>query len=383
MKLEEILKNNNVVDSWENRPQAFTGEKTDVATFIGPNSASWSRGDYEEALQMEKWGMTPEDIWRKTGTGRGATGEMRQEIDDSQAGLTPWGKLVAKLNDNDTNEKSTLDNYLQHDKLYDAYPGIQLSQFNVEQNNPTEGQGSKSYSRSGGFHIPGGRGGDGQGETGYAGIGADAINMMYKNYGLDHKAKYGETFDLDLINDYFKDLKQDGDDSIINNMAYPNQTLVGGVDGFNRAVGSPRNQEDILSIILHENQHGIQSAEGWGNNTGNREFQDFVVGSPEASKIIEDQFKGWSWPDENGKYTIPYSDISQEKKDYQNYLHQPVEAEARLTQTRMNLNEDERRKYFPFNRQTEDNPYGYDINPEVLPGLLELFENRNEMKIPL
>jgi hypothetical protein len=105
-------------------------------------------------------------------------------------------------------------------------------------------------------------------------------------------------------------------------------------------------------------------------------FTDFVAGSPEASQLIEDQFKGLAWRDANGEYTIPYSDLSQEDKDYQAYLHQPVEAEARLTQTRMNLNEDERRKYFPFNRQTEDNPYGYDVNPEVLPSLLQLFENR-------
>ena len=370
MKLDEII------NSWENRPQAFTGQKVDTATFIGPNSASWNQGMYEEALRMEQEGYSPEDIWAKTMNGRGATGEMRQEIDDSQAGLTPWSKLVNKLNNNNTNEKSTLDNYLQHDKLYNAYPGIQLSQFNVEQNKPVEGQGSKSYSRSGGYHIPGGWGGDGKGETGFAGVGSDAINMLYKNYGLDHKAGYGETFDLDLVNNYFKDLMEDGDQSIINNMAYPNQTLVGGVDGYNRAVGSPRNQEDILSIILHENQHGIQSAEGWGNNTGNKEFTDFVAGSPEASKMIEDQFKGLAWMDDNGEYTIPYSDLSQEDKDYQAYLHQPVEAEARLTQTRMNLNEDERRKYFPFNRKTKDNPYGYDINPEILPGLLNLFENR-------
>jgi hypothetical protein len=370
MKLEEII------NSWENRPQAFTGQKTDVATFIGPNSESWNKGMYEEALRMEQSGYSPEHIWAKTGNGRGATGEMRQEIDDSQAGLTPWSNLVEKLNNNNTNEKSTLDNYLQHDKLYNAYPGIQLSQFNIEENKPLEGQGSKSYSRSGGYHIPGGWGGDGEGETGFAGIGSDAANALYKNYGSNHKAGHGETFDLDLVNDYFKDLMEDGDQSIINNMAYPNQTLVGGVDGYNRAVGSPRNSEDLLSIILHENQHGIQSAEGWGNNTGNKVFTDFVAGSPEASQLIEDQFKGLAWRDANGEYTIPYSDLPQEDKDYQAYLHQPVEAEARLTQTRMNLNEDERRKYFPFNRQTEDNPYGYDVNPEVLPSLLQLFENR-------
>lgn len=371
MKLDEII------NSWENRPQAFTGQKVDEATFIGPRSAAWQPGAYEEALRMERAGYSPESIWQKTGTGRGATGEFRQEIDDSQSGLTPWSNLVQKLNLNNTDEKGTLHNYLDHDKLYKAYPGIQLSQFNVEKNKfQDQGQGSKSYSRSGGYHFPGGTGGDGNGATGYAGIGSDAINMLYKNYGFKHKANNGESFDLDLVNDYFKDLMQDGDQSIIDNMAYPNQTLVGGVDGYNRAVGSPRSSEDLLSIILHENQHGIQSVEGWGNNTGNKEFTDYVMNNPEARKLLEDQYKGLAWMDDNGQYTVKFRDLPESDQHYQAYLHQPVEAEARLTQARMNLNEEERRKYFPFNKRTDENPYGYDVDPAAFKGLLEMYNSQ-------
>ena len=71
MKLDEII------NSWENRPQAFTGQKTDVATFIGPNSESWDKGMYEEALKMEQSGYSPEHIWSKTGNGKGLDGEWR------------------------------------------------------------------------------------------------------------------------------------------------------------------------------------------------------------------------------------------------------------------------------------------------------------------
>ena len=137
MKLEEILKNNNVVDSWENRPQAFTGQKVDEATFIGPNSAAWRSGAYEKALRLEEQGMSPEDIWRKTGTGRGIDKKWRQEISDNHAELTlPYDEKIRRINagenvsDMGANYQEGPDilrNKLNHSTLYDAYPGIDNS----------------------------------------------------------------------------------------------------------------------------------------------------------------------------------------------------------------------------------------------------------------
>ena len=68
MKLDEILA------SWENRPEAFTGQKVDTATFIGPNSQAWESGAYQEALKLEKKGVSPKEIWQRTGTGRSIDG---------------------------------------------------------------------------------------------------------------------------------------------------------------------------------------------------------------------------------------------------------------------------------------------------------------------
>ena len=85
MKLDEILA------SWENRPEAFTGQKVDVATFIGPNSAAWQSGAYQQALEMEKKGVSPKDIWQRTGTGRnerktGYNCKCSYTVDEAPAG---------------------------------------------------------------------------------------------------------------------------------------------------------------------------------------------------------------------------------------------------------------------------------------------------------
>ena len=378
MKLDEII------NSWENRPQAFTGQKVDEATFIGPNSASWQPGAYEEALRMEQAGYSPEYIWQKTGTGRGATGEMRQEIEDNRASLNLSTDIVNKVQQNSPSEYGMLGDYLKHDTLYDAYPGIGVSHFGIEQNkknnyigtDPNTGEDILSFTKARGGHYPGGALGDGEGDTGYAGINSDAANILYETYGFKNKAEKGDNFDLDVVNEYFKDHITGADQSIINNMALPNQSVYGSVEGYNKPYGKKRTANDIFSTILHENQHGIQSIEGWGGNIGNGDWKKFIRENPEASQLLADQYKGWAWPDSNGEYTIPYSDISQGDKDYTAYLYQPVEAEARLTQTREDLSKDERRKYFPFNKQTEDNPYGYDINPQAMKGLLESFNNR-------
>ena len=369
MKLEEILKNNNVVDSWENRPQAFTGQKVDTATFIGPNSASWDKGMYEEALRMEQEGFSPEDIWAKTMNGRRTGGQMMQEIDDSKAKLQSWAKLEDKVNRDDTSESGSLWEYLNHNEVNKAYPGIAFSKFDLSQSEKNdEGERASPF----GSHIPGGRGGDGEGETGYAGMNTDAVNLILENIGSDEKITEDKHFDLDLTNQWLRDNgKAPNADALRmhKNMAIPNQTLFGG----RHADGQFRSDKEILSTILHENQHSIQSLEDWGGGVGNDPWQEYLRNNRD---VFDREQEGLLWNDADGNLTRTASDLDDEHRDILAYLYQPVEAEARLTQTRMNLNQDERRKYFPFNRQTEDNPYGYDVEPGVMKGLLEAYNNR-------
>jgi len=53
--------------------------------FIGENAKTWNKTAADQAVQMEKAGAKPEDIWSATGTFRGAEGKLRQEISDVPA----------------------------------------------------------------------------------------------------------------------------------------------------------------------------------------------------------------------------------------------------------------------------------------------------------
>jgi len=53
--------------------------------FIGENAKTWDKEAAKTAVEMEKAGAKPEDIWSATGTFRGAEGKLRQEISDVPA----------------------------------------------------------------------------------------------------------------------------------------------------------------------------------------------------------------------------------------------------------------------------------------------------------
>jgi hypothetical protein len=55
--------------------------------FIGPKSSAWNKPAYEKAVEMEKAGAQPSDIWRETMTARGLDKKWRQEIPDNAAML--------------------------------------------------------------------------------------------------------------------------------------------------------------------------------------------------------------------------------------------------------------------------------------------------------
>jgi len=58
-----------------------------LGMFIGPKSSAWNKANYEKAVEMEKAGARPSDIWRETMTARGLDNKWRQEIPDNAAVL--------------------------------------------------------------------------------------------------------------------------------------------------------------------------------------------------------------------------------------------------------------------------------------------------------
>ena len=53
--------------------------------FIGPKAKTWDQAKADAAARLEKQGVDPVEIWRQTGTFRGADGIPRQEISDAGA----------------------------------------------------------------------------------------------------------------------------------------------------------------------------------------------------------------------------------------------------------------------------------------------------------
>lgn len=58
-----------------------------AGVFVGPKAKTWNKGRADMAVAMEEARRTLEEIWRATGTFRGADGILRQEIDDRAAKL--------------------------------------------------------------------------------------------------------------------------------------------------------------------------------------------------------------------------------------------------------------------------------------------------------
>ena len=56
-----------------------------AGTFIGKNAKLWDKLAEQRFLQLEKAGITPEQIWKETGTLRGLDKKLRQEFSDKNA----------------------------------------------------------------------------------------------------------------------------------------------------------------------------------------------------------------------------------------------------------------------------------------------------------
>lgn len=63
--------------------------------FAGRGAANADRLALAGAQTLELFGVSPDDIWKRTGWGRGADGQWRFEIDDSAADMRPMPKAPA------------------------------------------------------------------------------------------------------------------------------------------------------------------------------------------------------------------------------------------------------------------------------------------------
>jgi hypothetical protein len=255
--------------------------------FIGKGAKTFDFLKANEAEEMLAKGIDPREVWRKTGTMRGVDNHLRQEIPDNEVDFlhaNKWGAQSKHLAEN----RSVIDpiqNLMPHQKLADAYPDV----------NPMT-----------------------------------IIDPKREGFGGEYLS------DKDIMR--LSVLK-----------------------------GAPMQPEGMpsTSTALHELQHAIQQQEGWARGGSDKEF---LWNKLSVKRDLEDQITAINEQLGKAVGTPKYNELmdlrSEIVRDLQKQgLDDPIgikqaaheqykrlagEAEARLTQSRMNMNMDERLASYPY-----------------------------------
>jgi hypothetical protein len=94
--------------------------------FIGENARTWSQANANKFLDMESQGMSPIEIWKKTGTFRTPDGALKQEIPDNLARLRADfnASIANKANNYKSGIEGEIGGMLEYSELFKAYPDL-------------------------------------------------------------------------------------------------------------------------------------------------------------------------------------------------------------------------------------------------------------------
>lgn len=134
--------------------------------------------------------------------------------------------------------------------------------------------------------------------------------------------------------------------------------------------------EKATSTLLHEIQHEIQGEEGWNRGANYKQLVHHYALEKEdllpKMGVLNDQMSEAIKVNDMNKYhellnarddlAMQYIKMNPEKMGYEAYIKHGGEAESRLTQLRAKLSDEERLKYFPYQKGAQN--YGLDINPD-------------------
>ena len=277
-----------------------------VGMFIGPTSKMFNKDMALKASQMSKKGATPQEIWQTTGTVKGPDGQWRQEISDAQSTIVQQQKKTLDwLSDPGPAEYpvGSINDLIQHQEILKAYPDL-----------------------------------------------ANIRATLRKG----ESASY-----------------------------FPN-------DGFNERIISPAlvrkgelaNPQATKSSTLHELQHAIQQREQFSSGGSADDFAFMRDDAMEKIKQLNANMSNIAQKLENKLLSeqekqllkTQYEQAIAERTDLiplatldpkQAYGNLMGEAEARLTQRRMDLTPEQRKQFFPF-EYTGETGYGLDVPLEGL-----------------
>lgn len=320
------------------RPNTLLGAVTPQPRFIfvGESSKTWNKADATKAIEMEKAGAKPEDIWATTGTFRGPEGKLRQEISDlpARANFPP-------------NQSELLNAYsqLEYAKPYYSLPFGENSLGDTRQK-------IANYVDA---------------EMGRFGLSKGAIphEELYKAYPEMQNIPVLASKDGDISGSYQTTTITEG--SIKN----PKVTVKEDIQA------NAPNEEKLKSTLLHELQHGIQRREGFARGGNINEFATgpmfdqiardltadlsrVVTGGVSAKplevlqglkytdpKDIEPIIKKYGFNNIEDARSFIY-DENQRRTPLGQYQRLAGEAEARATQARLGMTAEQRRAKFPY-----------------------------------
>lgn len=337
--------------------QVLPSAAAELATFIGAAAKTWDAASNAKAVQMEKAGANPRDIWRETGNWRAPDGKWRQEISDQALRVGPIAPPVTAkdIAQNEKNKKlrEQVRQRIKENEEKDA-------QRRRQGKNPSESslsQFRKLWKQ------------DGQ------------LSYQIQQFNDRALGRGGQPYGQAV---HHPELLQ----------AYPDlgATMLRAEPG-SRAAGALKSREEMevniprqsRSITAHESQHWVQGEEDFGR--GGNPIMAFAPQNKEAFEILARKRKEMYTPlsvEEYAKMAWASQEVTPEIKRAYNkeylplYKNPPVhleraaqeaaaqeyyrrllgEAEARATQNRLNLSPAERRARFPL----ED----YDIPEEQL-----------------
>jgi hypothetical protein len=348
--------------------------------YIGAESPMYNKEAAFKASQMLKKGATPQEVWQQTGTGKYGN-DFVQEISDAGASISQ-GKLPTKYIKNYGDVPAwKLGQALEHPELYKAYPDLAGVESSFRSGSSDYASYSPaldwiSYSK------------DAYQKGFISKANKDKIELAKKNFDEFHNSPEYIAYDekLNAALDEGKDITGLLDSNLEKKQKAVSDAYIGqraklleSTDqGSTLGLG-----QSAKSTTLHEVQHAIQEREGWakGGNPDdfarnlirqrdalNSRIEDLnqqmrgAVGTPAYEDLMSQRMKAVNEL-LGKKLNDPVDLLEQAQKQYESLAG---EAQARSTQTRMNLTPEERLQYYPFEQQSPTNKYGLDINPSEL-----------------
>jgi hypothetical protein len=111
---------------FQNLSNLYAEAYNPAGIFIGSRSKIWNKANAEKFLSLEEQGISPIEIWKKTGTFRTPDGILKQEIPDNLARLrADFNAAIAnKANNYKSGIEGEIGGMLQHSELFKAYPDL-------------------------------------------------------------------------------------------------------------------------------------------------------------------------------------------------------------------------------------------------------------------